>query len=102
MARLKSLPPPYIGCIAAVLISNHAYGPTLLEFVLHLHNFVLRGSNIGCKREEEILGHALLNCEPRSGVLLIPADQRINGQVRDTGEFFHLAADLTRKTLRNG
>ena len=83
------------------LISCHADGPVLRQLIIALDLFTSRIRNIGGEREEQVFRYALLNSHPRRRIRIISANQRIDLQAGDPGQFLYPAAHLARRLRSN-
>src|SRR6266699_90303 len=81
---------------SSTFISYQANGPTFVELVLTLDDFILRLGDICGKRKYEILGNALLQADSGRGISVITPDERIDLQTCHSGHFADLAADLAQ------
>jgi hypothetical protein len=76
------------------LVACHADRPAFVDLVIALDHLVSGLRDIGRKSEEKILRDALLDGNASGGALIVPADERIDLQAGDAGEFLHATADL--------
>src|SRR4051812_23619089 len=77
---------------SSTFISHQAHGPTFVQLVLTLNNFVLRLRNIGREAEDKILGNAFLKSNSRRWIGIVAANQRIDLQSGDAGQLARAAA----------
>src|ERR1700740_2467786 len=65
-SQLPTLLDQGIECEAAIWIAGHAYRHSRTDLILPLNGLVLCSAYIGRKRDKNISGHSLLNCDVRA------------------------------------
>src|SRR5882762_8225910 len=79
---------------SAVLIASTAEGDARCGLVFEFDHFAFRGSGVGSEGHKQITRHALLDCYTRAGILLVSAQDRIDGELRNACDLLDPAGDL--------
>src|ERR1043165_326497 len=86
---------------STILIPHSTYGGLTVYLVLDFNRLLLRGGYICSEGHEQLTSDALLDGNTRAGTLFTAAEHGVDGQLRNTSQFFDTTCDLTTHLRRH-